>query len=308
MGTWTNIKRTARAGFVGFWRNAFVSLAAIFVMTVTLFTIGIAIFLGALLDASLAQIKEKVDINVYFVTSAEEQDILGLKSSLEGLPDVAEVTYISRDAALEEFKSRHQNDQLTLEALEELGENPLGATLSIRARETSQYEGIEAFLKEKRELEDPQKPFIRETNFFKNKEAIDKLTRIIDGVEQFTLVTLSILIFASVLITFNTIRLAIFTAKEEIGIMRLVGASNMFIRGPYILQGIMYGAIAGVLTLVLFYPLTIWLGDITHSFFLLNIFHYYVTNFPSMFLTIVGAGMGLGALSSIFAIARHLKV
>lgn len=308
MGSWTNIKRTARAGFVGFWRNAFVSLAAIFVMTVTLFTIGVAIFLGALLDASLVQIREKVDINVYFVTTAEEPDIIGLKSALEGLPDVAEVTYVSRDQALEEFRSRHQNDQLTLQALDELGENPLGATLSIRAKETSQYEGIEAFLKQKRELEDPQKPFIRETNFFKNKDAIDKLTRIIDGVEQFTLVTLSILIFASVLITFNTIRLAIYTAREEIGIMRLVGASNMFIRGPFILQGIMYGSIAGVLTLVIFYPLTIWLGDITQSFFLLNIFHYYVTNFPSMFLTIVGAGMGLGAISSLFAITRHLKV
>ena len=308
MGIWTDFKRVTRAGFVGFWRNAFVSLAAIFVMTVTLFTIGVAMFLGQLLDTSLEQIRSKVDINVYFVTTANEQDILGLKSALEGLPDVAEVTYISRDAALEEFKVRHGNDQLTLQALEELGENPLGATLAIRAKETSQYEGIEGFLTQKRELEDPEKPFIRETNFFKNKDAIDKLTRIINGVEKFSLVTLSILIFASVLITFNTIRLAIYTAREEIGIMRLVGASNMFIRGPFVLQGTMYGAIAGVVTLVIFYPLTIWLGDITESFFLLNIFHYYVQSFPSMFGTIVGAGIVLGALSSLMAITRHLKV
>jgi cell division transport system permease protein len=307
MGTWTGIKRIGRAGFVGFWRNAFVSLAAIFVMTVTLFTIGVAIFLGQLLDTSLEQIRSKVDINVYFVTTASEPDILGLKSSLEGLQDVAEVTYISREQAYNEFKKRHENDQLTLQALDELGDNPLGATLSIRAKETSQYEGIEAFLKEKRDLEDPEKPFIRETNFYKNKDAIDKLTRIINGVEKFSVVTLSVLIFASVLITFNTIRLAIFTAREEITVMRLVGASNTFIRGPFILQGIMYGTIAGIITLVIFYPLTIWLGGVTESFFLLNIFHYYVQNFPSMFFTIVGAGIVLGAVSSIFAITRYLK-
>lgn len=307
MGTWTNIKRVTRAGFVGFWRNAFVSLASIFVMVVTLFTIGVAIFLGQLLDTSLDQIRSKVDINVYFVTTAGEQDILGLKAALEGLPDVAEVTYVSREQALADFRSRHENDQLTLQALDELGDNPLGATLSIRARETSQYEGIEAFLTEKRNLEDPQKPFIRETNFYKNKDAIDKLTRIINGVEKFSLVTLVILICASVLITFNTIRLAIYTAREEITVMRLVGASNTFIRGPFILQGIMYGAIAGIITLVIFYPLTIWLGGVTESFFLLNIFHYYVTNFPSMFMTIVGAGIALGAASSIFAITRYLK-
>ncbi|MFM2374426.1 MAG: hypothetical protein RLZZ234_421 [Candidatus Parcubacteria bacterium] len=307
MGTWTGMKRIGRAGFVGFWRNAFVSLAAIFVMTVTLFTIGVAIFLGQLLDTSLEQIRSKVDINVYFVTSAAEQDILGLKSSLEGLQDVAEVTYISREQALDEFKTRHGNDQLTLQALDELGDNPLGATLSIRAKETSQYEGIEAFLKEKRDLEDPEKPFIRETNFYKNKDAIDKLTRIINGVEKFSVVTLSILIFASVLITFNTIRLAIYTSREEITVMRLVGASNTFIRGPFILQGIMYGVIAGMVTLVIFYPLTIWLGGVTASFFQLNIFHYYIQNFPSMFFTIVGAGVALGAISSVFAITRYLK-
>ncbi len=307
MSTWTSIKRITKSGFVGFWRNAFVSLAAIFVMTVTLSVIGIALFMGQLLDTSLEQIRSKVDINVYFVTTAEEQDILGLKSALAALPDVAEVTYLSRDAALKEFKKSHENDQLTLQALSELGDNPLGASLSIRAKDTSQYEGIEAFLKEKRDLENPEKPFIRETNFYKNKDAIDKLTRIINGVEKFSIVTLAILIFASVLITFNTVRLAIFTAREEITVMRLVGASNMFIRGPFILQGIMYGCIAGIITLVLFYPLTIWLGSVTESFFQLNIFHYYVNNFPHMFVVIVGAGVVLGSVSSIFAITRYLK-
>ena len=306
--TWTNFKRINRAGFVGFWRNAFVSLAAIFVVTVTLFVIGAALFLGQLLDASLEQVRSKVDINVYFVTSADEVDVLNLKAAIEGLPEVAEVSYISREQALTDFRLRHENDQLTLQALDELGDNPLGATLSIRAKETSQYEGIESFLRQKKEGESAEQPFIRETNFFKNKEAIDKLTTIINAIEKFSYIALIILVGASVLITFNTIRLAIYTAREEIGVMRLVGASNMFIRGPFMLQGVMYGLIAGVITLVMFYPLTLWLGPVTESFFLLNIFHYYVTNFGYMFFVIVGSGVVLGSISSVFAVARYLKV
>lgn len=310
MSTWTNFKRITRAGFVGFWRNAFVSLAAIFVMTVTLLVIGVALFLGQLLDASLTQIRAKVDVNVYFVTTAVEADVLAFKSSIEALPQVAEVRYTSRDQAIIDFREKHGGDQLTLQALDELGDNPLGASLAIRAKETSQYEGIEAFIKEreKGDADNPENPFIYGTNFNNNKTAIDKLTSIITAVEKFSFTALIILIAASVLITFNTIRLAIFTSREEIGVMRLVGASNMFIRGPFMLQGIMYGLIAGVVTLVIFYPLTIWLGPSTQSFFAFNIFHYYISNFGYMFSVMVGSGVLLGAVSSLFAVARYLKV
>lgn len=305
---WTSFKRTVRSGFVGFWRNAFISLAAIFVMTVTLFVVGSVLFLGQLLDASLAQIKDKVDINVYFVTEANEDDILDLQSSLERLPEVEEVSYTSREEALLSFQERHENDELTLQALEELGDNPLGATLSIRAKETSQYEGIAAFLEEKRDQSATEASFIDRVNFFQNKAAIDKLTSIIDAVENVSFIATIVLVAASILITFNTIRLAIYTSKNEISVMRLVGAGNTFIRGPFILQGIMYGIVSGVITLILFYPITLWLGDITESFFLLNIFSYYVTNFGFIFLVIVGSGVVLGAVSSSLAIARHLKV
>lgn len=303
-----SFKRMVRSGFVGFWRNAFVSLAAIFVMTVTLFVVGGVIFMNQLLETSLSQIQDKVDINVYMVTTAPEEDVLALKQSLEGLPEVADVRYISRNEALETFRARHENDELTIQALDELGDNPLGASLAIRAKETSQYEGIAAFLEEQQDLANPGSVLIDRINYFQNKEAIDKLTSIIDAVEQFGFVTMIILVVASVLITFNTIRLAIYTAREEISVMRLVGAGNMFIRGPFILQGVMYGFVAGVVTLLAFYPLTLWLGPVTESFFLLNIFNYYVTNFGFIFLTIVGSGIVLGALSSSLAIARYLRV
>lgn len=305
---WTDFKRIVRSGFVGFWRNAFVSLAAVFVMTVALFVIGSTMLLDQLLGVSLQNIQSKVDINVYFVTSAEEQDILALQTSLEALPEVEEVTYTSAEEALALFRQRHQNDETIIQGLEELNENPLGATLAIRANQTSQYEGISQFLEEQKSNQSPQEPLIDEINFVKNKNAIDKLTSIIGAVERSSLVTMAFLVVASVLITFNTIRLAIYTTREEISVMRLVGASNTFIRGPFMLQGTMYGLIAGVLAILLLYPILLWIGPETEEFFEFNLFSYFVSEFARIFGIIVGLGMALGLVSSILAVSRYLRV
>ena len=304
----TGIKRIIRSGFVGFWRNAYVSLSAIFVMTITLTVVCGIMLTSQLLKVSLEQIKEKVDINVYAVTSANEENIFALKSSLETLPDVAEVTYTSREEALAAFRDRHKNDELTIQALEELGENPLGASLAIRAKETSQYESIASFLEEQRSRENPEAPLIDRINFNQNKNAIDTLTRIIDASERSGFIAMIVLIVSSVLISFNTIRLAIYTTREEISIMRLVGASNMFIRGPFILQGIMYGLVSGVVALLIMYPVTLYLGPATENFFELNIFNYFVANFAYLFAVLVGSGIVLGMVSSSLAIARYLRV
>ncbi len=304
----TSLKRVIRAGFVGFWRNGFVSLSAIFVIAVTLIVVGSSMLVGQLLDASLVQVREKVDINVYMVTTASEDEINVLKSSLESLPDVREVIYTSREDALAQFRERHQNDELTIQALEELGDNPLGASLSIRANETSQYESIATFLTEHQAAESPEAPLIDRINFNQNKEAIDKLTSIINTVERTSYIAMLILIGASILIAFNTIRLAIYTSREEISVMRLVGASNMFIRGPFVLQGVLYGLIAGVLTLLVLYPVVLWLGPGTQAFFGFNIFNYFVENFGYLFFVLVGSGTVLGVVSSTLAIARYLRV
>lgn len=304
----TSIKRIIRSGFVGFWRNAYVSIAAIFVMTITLVVVCGVMLTSQLLNVSLTQIKEKVDINVYVVTTASEQSIFTLKGSLEALPDVAEVKYTSREDAFAAFRVRHKSDELTIQALDELGENPLGASLAIRAKETSQYESIAAFLQEQRDLEDPEAPLIDRINFNQNKSAIDKLTGIINAAERSSFIAMIVLIVSSILISFNTIRLAIYTLREEISIMRLVGASNMYIRGPLILQGIMYGLVAGVLALLIMYPTVLYLGPVTESFFSFNIFNYFVQNFAYLFGVLVGGGILLGTVSSALAIARYLRV
>lgn len=306
---WTSIKRVLRSGFMNFWRNSVVSVACVFVMTVTLFTIGSVIFVQATLDATLAELRDKVDINVYFATNAAPEEILRVKGLLEALPEVAHVEYVSREQALANFKQRHENDQLTLQALQELNSNPLGAVLNIRAKETSQYEGIAVFLDKASLREGNSAPLIESVNYFQNKTAIDRLSKIIAASERLSVGITFLLIILSVLITFSTIRLTIYTSRDEIAVMRLVGASTFYTRAPFLVEGMISGVFAGVIAIALFYPLTLWLGPITQNFFTaLNVFEYYQAHFGELFVIIMGSGVLLGGLSSYLAVKRYLKV
>ena len=305
----TNVKRVVKAGFVNFWRNGFVSLASMLVMVITLSVIGAIIFTNVMLTASLNQIKDKVDINVYFVTNAQEADILSIKSSLETLPEVNKVIYASQDQVLAEFKQRHQNDQFTLQALDELQGNPLGATLNIKAKEPSQYSSIVDYLNTKSVATKDGLPIIDKVNYNQNKTAIDSLTRIIDSGKKIGLFLTIIFIAISIVITFNTIRLAIYSSREEISIMQLVGASSKYVRGPFVIVGIMYGILSAIITMILFYPATYYLGRATQNFFGgVNVYGYYLHNFLQIFAILLGAGIIVGSVSSYLAIRRYLKV
>jgi len=303
---WTNSKRILKAGFVSFARNGFVSLSSVLIITVTLFVLGGIMFSGAILNSSLQEIKAKVDVNVYFVPVAVEDDVLSLKNRLEVLPEVASVQYISRDDALTNFKERHVNDEVTLQALEELGENPLGAILNIKAVETSQYESIARFLDDQN---DSQPGFIDRINYYQNKVAIDTLSSMIDGGRKIGFAVALLFIIISIIIAFNTIRLTIYISREEISVMRLVGASNKYIRGPFAVAGIMYGIVSAFITLILFYPATYWVSSITNTFFSgFSVFSYYLNNFTMIFLLIVGTGIFLGGISSYLAVRRYLRL
>lgn len=303
----TAIRRVVRSGFIGFWRNAYVSLASIFTITVALFVIGATMFVDQLLTTSLSTLQSKVDINVYFVPSAPQEEIDRLYAAVKAMPEVEFVKYTSREDALTEYSLENQNNEIAMQALESLDENPLGANLAIQAKETTQYEKISKFFEEQQANESPQTPVIDKVSYLDNKEAIDTLSSIINAVERAGFVVMSVLLIAAVLITFNTIRLAIYTAREEIAIMRLVGASNMFIRGPFMLQGFMYGLLAGLLAIISFYPIMLWLGPRTEDFFGLNLLGYYLDNIFYIFFVLAGVGILLGLVSSTLAVARYLR-
>jgi len=305
----TKLRRVIRAGFFSFWRSSYVSFTSILVMVITLSVIGAVIFVGAILNTTMQELRNKVDINVYFITLAEESSILSLKTKIENLPEVAKVEYINRAEALANFKLEHENDQITLQALEELGDNPLGATLNIKAREPSEYEGIANFLNEENILGSGGGKIIDKINYFENRVAIDKLSRIIDASERLGFALSFALVLVSIVITFNTIRLAIYISREEISVMQLVGASKNYVKGPFVITGIIVGLISGLITMLIFFPTSYYFGETTENFFIgLNIFDYYISNFFQILFIVVGSGVMIGAISSFLAVRKYLKL
>lgn len=306
---WTSLKRVVTSGAKNFARSGAVSFATVLIMTVTLAIIGSLVFLSALLSYTLGLVKDKVDVNVYFTVDAPESSILAIQDELTKLPEVASVTYTSRDQALEEFKQRHADDELTLQALEELGENPLGASLAVKAHDPSQYEAIVNYVADDDTTIVNGTDIVDRINYYQNRKVIDNLTNAIKAMERAGFFLVLIFAGASVIIALATIRLAIYSARDEIAVMRLVGASNMYIRGPFIIAGILSGVTAAIIALLLFYPLTWYAGSALATWLGgFNLFTYYLSHFALIFGILVGSGILIGALASWLAVRRYLKV
>jgi cell division transport system permease protein len=272
-----------------------------------LFIIAITLFTSALLEHTLGSLQEKVDVNINMLTSASEEQVLQLKSQVEKLPEVQSVEYISRDTALENYRERHKDDERILVALNELDENPLGSALNIRAKDPKYYESIQTFLNKNQD--GGSNTIVENVNFVQKKQAIDRLTTIIEAGRQFGIVITIIFVILSILISLNTIRLAIFISKEEIHLMNLVGAKHGYISGPFVVTGALFGIISSILVLILLYPITYFIGPrIAPVFFDMNLFSYYVANFGQMFIIIFFSGIFIGAISSFLAINRYLKI
>lgn len=317
----TQIKRNIVQGFVNFWRNGWVSLATVLIMVVTLFVFGSLFFSNVILTSSLEKLADKVDINVYFKVTAGENDITDLKSSLEKLSEVKKITYISRDQALKNFQEKHNENALITQSLYELGDNPLGASLNINAKDPNQYESISKFLESQN-----YESIIDKVNYHENKKVIDALNSMIKSSRTSGFTSTIVLGIIAILVAFNTIRLAIYTSKDEISIMRLVGATNAYIRGPFVVEGVIHGILAAVITMVVFWlPLSLGRDNIVLLFLPFSpipevsgvstsefyggpdLFHYYISNFFVIFLLLLLLGVVLGVISSLIATRRYLK-
>ena len=307
---WLATKRIFKSGLQNFFRNGFVSLSSVLIMTITLFIITSTILLGGFFNYGLNQVKNKVDVNVYFVTTASMADILSMQKSLEVLPEVASVEYISRDQALANFKAKHADDSLTLQALDELGGNPLGATLNIKAKDPSQYAGIAKFLDDSTSetLSQGGTNIIDKVNYAQNKVVIDKLNAIINSVNVIGVWLAIIFILISIIVTYNTIKLSIFMARDEISVMRLVGASDAYVKGPFVVSGLLCGIISAIIILLLFALISFFINHYYGIYFVgFNLFRYYINNFLEIFAIIFGSGIVLGSLASYLAVRKYLK-
>lgn len=278
-------------------------MASILVMTVTLFVIGSLILAGAFLTASLEEVQSKVDISVSFKVDASLDEIKAMEKALTALPEVKEVAFSSREEELALFRERHKDNNLLLQSLDEVG-NPFGARLNIKAVDPAQYESIATFLTN----QDAASAAIIDQVSFK-KDVVDKLLAITNSLKRVGLAASIVLAVTSILVMFNTTSLAIYIAREEISVMRLVGAETSYVRGPFMVEAIISGGIASLLAMLLLYPAVLWVRGATMGVYGgINLLSYYLSNFFYLFLILLLSGVVLGAVASFLAIRRYLKV
>ncbi len=305
----TLTRRIIVAGLRGFYRNRTVSLSSIFILTITLSIISSFYLSRAIFDYTLDQVRQKVDVRVYFNTDATEEQVADVRAKLLGLSEVKSVDYTSREEALAQFKEKHAGDQLTLQALDELGNNPFGASLSVIAKDTTQYEAIAQALSGGTGLLGEASTAVDKINYYQLKDSIDKLNNIIGWTDTVGFWISIVFVLMSCMIVYNTIRLAIFVYRDEIAVMKLVGASNMFIRGPFVVEALLYALVATALSLIFFWGATIWVAKKTVFFFEgLNLHLYFTQHFFELAGILLLSGAVLAVISSLLAVRKYLKV
>jgi len=299
-----SLKRIIKNGWKSFSRNISLSLATIFIMVIV---ISLPTFLFLLNPASkilISNIKEKVDISVYFNEDANSDDISLVKSAVSKIPEVKEVEYLSKEQVLERFVKKHKDDPVLMESLTEVGDNPFLSSLNIKAWQASQYEQVAKFLET-----GPFKSLIHKIDYNQRKKVIDKIFSTISAVNKAGILFSLILGIIAVLVAFNAVKIAINNSKEEIAIMRLVGASNWFIRGPFLVQGVIIGAISALITFLMAFGLCWALNSGIKSIIPeVSVFNLFIGNLGTLILIQLAVGIGLGALSSMIAIRKYLKV
>ena len=297
--------RIFRSGFRNYWRNFWLSLAATAIMVITLFILGSLLVLNNLSRASLGTLKDKVDISIYFDLTTSEQAIVQIQRQVELLPEVRSVAYVPSVAAREKFRELHKDEPLLLEAVEQFtdAENPFPASLAIRVKELPDYKIIIE------QFQDPKfEPFVKKIT--DKREVVDRLNRIINGIQNLGLGLTVVFGTITLIVMFNTIRLTIYNRREEIEIMRLVGASNWYIRGPFIVEGIAYGTMGAVFTAAVLFPILYLVTPRLANFLQLDLPSFTILggNFALLFLLMLALGIFLGVTSSLIVIRRYLRI
>ena len=297
-------KRIFRAGWLNFKRNSYLSFGTTGVMALVLLLFSGLMVVNYVSGQIIAGLQDKVDVSVYFKNDATETQINSVKQDLEAQPPVAHVTYISQDQALADFKAKHAGDALIQQSLAELADNPLQASLNVKAKDSTQYASIVTFLEGNK-----YRSVVDKINFYENEAVINRVESISSGVRNWGLLLTFILAIVAILVTFNTIRLTIYNQKNEIEIMRLVGGSSWHVRAPFLIEGGLYGIFSALVAVVVFYP-ALWFASSKAAVLLpgISIIGYFVSNAFTYIILVLLAGVALGVISSFIAIRRFLRI
>lgn len=289
-----------------FYRNIWLSLVTISIIVLTFISINFLLVVNIISDQAIAIVQDKVDVSIFFKPDITESQVFEVQSFLTSLPEVNEIEYVSQQEALDAFKLAHLDNEVIIQSLEELDENPIGATLQIKANNIEEFENIVSALDNSQ-----YNNLIAERSYEDHKTYIEKIESISENVKKFGWITSAVFVLIALLIVFNTIRVAIYTHRQEIAIMKLVGATNWFIRSPFLLEAVMYGVVACLVAVIIVYPTLNVIQPYVTSFFLsdeFNIAAHFRGNFWQIFGLELLIVILLNIISSSIATRRYLKV
>lgn len=302
----TVFTRLIKNGITNFFRNVWLSLAATSMMAITLLIISTIFLLYTATQISLDQIRDKVGVSAYFNDETTENEILNVKAELEIMPEVKSVEFIPKTVARDKFIETHKDEPLLLETLNEFNdqENPLPNSFAIKAHNLEDYATISSLLSSERYG-------LYFDRIRDNKVVIDRLLRIISVITQAGLAMIIIFTLVTIMVMFNTIRLTIYNRREEVEIMRLVGATNWYIRGPFIVEGVLYGLLATIIiSLLILLVLPVMATNVENLLKLpydLNSAFVQKLFWQVLLINLV-VSLGLGIIASSIAMRRYLRI
>jgi cell division transport system permease protein len=302
------LSRIITTGLVNFVRNSWLAIAAMAVMVVTLTIILFSIIANATFNNTIEQITSKIDVSVYLKDTVTDSQAQKLISEIKKLPNVEKVSYVSKEEVLQKYLNDNADNPDLLSAVSQ-ADNPLPATIRVKPRDLNKLQDIKTFLSKKdvANLQSDQPSYSGD-----RKEAIDKITHATNILQQAGIVTVLVFAIISVLIIFNTIQMAIFNRRDELTIMRLLGASTWYIRGPFVVESIVYGILSAIISIILIHSMFIAASSTLQatSLGLLDINYsaqYFKSHMWLLLLMQLLVGILIGAASSTIATRRYLK-
>lgn len=298
--------RVIKFALQNFWRNIWLSIVTVTIITLSLISVSLLGALSIISNQALSRLEERIDISVYLKPELSAEEVQAAKKQVETLDGVKSVELVSAEVALERFRERHAANPLIAEALLEIGENPLGASLVVKAVSDQGYQDI---LDEVTSEEFGV--YVQEARYDDYRRVIEAITSISERLTRVGEIISLIFLLISLLVVFNTIRMNIYAHREEISIMRLVGASNGFIRSPFVVETVLYALLATLLTAALFFPALQAVQPYVDGFFngyRFDLVEYFSQHSLSFFGWQFLGASALSMLASYVAMRRYLRV
>lgn len=295
-----SFKRAVRLGWKNFYRESGISFVAVFVLMIAITLAAFLFLMGGVADIVIRDIEEKADVTIDFQLSVPEERIFEVRDEISEEFEINGINYVSREDARAQFIERFGDRDAVMDSLEEVG-NPFPASLNIRAEDPYIYRQIATY------LEEEYSDLIYSIDFANREEVIAGIFSITESVRRGGIVVGIVALVIAVMLVYNTVKLTIYGLREEIKVMRLVGSSNIFIQGSFIVQGAIVGLAAALTSFIIIFLLGFLIPQSYNLTIEVGLHQYFLQMMPFVFVIQVGMGVALGVFSSLIAIGKYLK-